>query len=281
MAHDFIFAFDVETIPDVESVSLLCDTVNHDSNLQEKRTALNEYHLELTNGKNSFPRQLFHQIICLSCVSASVETRDGFEVYRIRNIHTNKAEGTEAEIISGLCEFLTKKKSRLVSFNGKGFDIPVIKYRALKHNIPLTWLYQSGDKWNSYNNRYSLDWHCDLLEAFSDFGTSARIKLKEVCALLRIPCKYDIDGSSVQDLYDQGQISHIRNYCEIDALTNYILYLHYALHTGRSNISSYNVSNQDLITFLSNSNPDTQAHLHEFLQLWMKLNSTNTKFISD
>ncbi|CAD6996579.1 unnamed protein product [Ceratitis capitata] len=82
--------------------------------------------------------------------------------------------------------------------------MPVLKYRAMVHGIQAEYFYKAGDKWNSYNQRYSSDWHCDLLESLSDFGASAKVKMNEVCAVLNLPGKTGVDGSQVMDLYDNA-----------------------------------------------------------------------------
>ena len=264
MALSSLFVFDIETIPDVEAaVNLLgeCDDL---------RQGLTDYHLEMTDGKNSFHRQLFHKIVCLSFVSADIEMVGGKEYYHLKEIRTGgKIDSEEKELVEKLCSHLNKEKPRLISFNGRTFDVPVLKYRALKSNMPMDWFYKSGDKWNSYANRYSLDWNCDLLEAFSDFGSSAKIKMKEVCALLDIPCKYGNDGGDVMQMYDDGKVQEIRDYCEVDALVTYILYLKYALHTGLTNTQLYKKSLQELIDYLETERM-LRPHFGEFLDLWIK-----------
>ncbi len=269
MTLESLFVFDLETIPDIETTQNLLNCDNLETN--QIRQKLTDYHLEITNGANDFPRQLFHQIVCLSFVTADIEKIAGKEYYQIKEIKTGgKFDTTEFDLISKLSTHLNKEKPRLISFNGRTFDIPVLKYRALKYNISMEWFYKSGDKWNSYTNRYSLDWNCDLLEAFSDFGASARIKLKELCALLCIPCKYNVDGSEVMQMYDEKKIKEIRDYCEIDALTTYIAYLKYALHTGLTSLELYKRSLKELINYLNEQGIE-KPHFEEFLNLWKNL----------
>jgi len=272
MDHNALFVFDIETIPDIDVVKNLCH-VSENSSVDQLRDQLKEYHLDITDGKNDFPRQLFHQVACVSFVSADIERFGGYERYHLQEIRSGGSiSSDEHEIVNGLFRFLEKRKSRLISFNGRTFDLPVLKYRALKHSIDIGWLYKDGDKWNSYTSRYSTDWHCDLLDVLSDFGLSARIKLREVCAILDIPCKYDIDGSNVQSLYDKGMIGYIRNYCEIDAIITYIVYLRYAFISGRITKQSYKKSIEDLIVYIEKERLE-RSHLGEFLDKWRLLSN--------
>ena len=86
------------------------------------------------------------------------------------------------------------------------------------HGVSVSWLYGAGDKWNSYQSRYSTDWHCDLLDVLSDYGASARVSLHEVSAVLGLPGKFGISGSQVAGPVDEGRIEDIRHYCETDVL---------------------------------------------------------------
>ena len=167
----------------------------------------------------------------------------------------------------GFFSYLKKKTPRLVSFNGKNFDLPVLKYRAMKYEIEAAWLYKSGDKWNNYNQKYSLDWHCDLADAFSDFGASARVKMNEVCACLNLPGKTGVDGSMVQEYFDQGRLQEIRDYCETDVINTFLLYLSYQHHTGSMSKESFFKSKQSLVEFLE-KNGEKRPYLLEFLREW-------------
>ena len=224
-----VFVFDIETIPDVEAVKNLTGIQSDDVN--ELRKELTEYHIKISNG-NPFPRQPFHQVVAISFVNAEIQYRNnGTEKYILKEIRTGGTEeSSEKEIIKGCFFHLSKTKPRLVSFNGKTFDLPVLKYRAMKYDVSAPWLYRSGDRWNNYNSKYCIDWHCDLLECFSDFGVSAKCKMNEICSILGIPGKLDVDGSQVIDLYDNNEIKKIRDYCETDVINTYLLYLIFQLY---------------------------------------------------
>ncbi len=269
MQHQNLFVFDIETIPDIKAAKNLLD-LKEGSN-QEMREHLTKYHLDLTDGKNAFLRQVFHQVITISFLEAEI-VRDfnGQEFYKIIDIRSGgDLLSSEADLVKGFFSHLKKKSSRLVSFNGRNFDLPVLKYAAMKHDVEASWLYKSGDKWNNYNQRYSLDWHCDLAEAFSDFGTSARVKMNELCAALGLPGKIGVDGSQVTSMFDAGKLSDIRNYCETDVLNTYLLYLIYQYHSGSVALDSYIKCKRNLAEFLEEKS-STKPHFAEFLEQWEK-----------
>ena len=233
MIHKKIFVFDIETIPDVEVME--CLTGSKTKDISQLRKELEDYHIEVSG--NPFPRQPFHKVAAISFLEADIETcKDGTENYILTDLRTGGTEqSSEEEIIKGFFNHLSKNPPRFVSYNGRTFDLPVLKYRAMKYGVSAPWFYKSGDKWNNYTQRYSLDWHCDLLEAFSDFGASARCKMNEICSIMGIPGKIGTDGSQVTDLYDAGKIKEIRDYCETDVINTYLLYLNFQLHSGNLN----------------------------------------------
>lgn len=267
MQHQNLFVFDIETIPDTKTAKHLLDLQGDD--VAQARQALVDYHLKITDGRNSFLRQPFHQVVAISFLDAEI-VRDfsGQEFYKINDIRSGGDLGaSEEEIVRGFFAYLKKKTPRLVSFNGKNFDLPVLKYRAMKYEIEAAWLYKSGDKWNNYNQKYSLDWHCDLADAFSDFGASSRIKMNEVCACLNLPGKTGVDGSMVQEYFDQGRLQEIRDYCETDVINTFLLYLSYQHHTGSMTKEAFFKSRQSLVEFLEKNGAE-RPYLLEFLKEW-------------
>jgi predicted PolB exonuclease-like 3'-5' exonuclease len=259
-----LFVFDIETIPDIDSVFNLTGNESLDVNLL--RQSLKDYHLDVTQGKNDFLRQPFHKVVAISFAIFEIDYVDNLEFYSLKDIRSGgDINSKEKDLILGFFKIIKKLKARLVSFNGRTFDIPVLKYRAMKYGISSEYFYKTGDKWNNYNNRYSLDYNCDLLDAFSDFGSSARIKMHEVCSIFDFPGKFGVDGSKVDELYDLGKLKEIRDYCETDVLNTSLLYLRYALHIGKININGYNEAIKSIITFIDNNEI---LHLKEFKKAW-------------
>jgi 3'-5' exonuclease len=266
MQHQTLFVFDIETIYDTEAAKAL--TGSHEVGEPELRKALEDYHLAITDGNNSFPRQPFHKVVAISFLEADIIREGKTERYELKELRTGgKENASEKELLEGFFQYLAKLKPRFVSYNGRTFDLPVLKYRAMVHGISAPWLYQSGDKWNSYTSRYSLDWHCDLLDALSDFGASARCKLNEICAVFGFPGKLGVDGSMVSTLYDEGRIKEIRDYCETDVLNTYLVYLRYMYHRGDLVQASYNQAVGDILALVKEGQLE-RPHLGEFFYAW-------------
>ncbi len=259
--HKNLFVFDIETIPDVEAGKRLLGIDSEDPTfIRQKMT---DYHLEITDGKNNFLRQPFHKVVAVSCLEAEIINEGGFEFYNLVDIRSaGDILSSEAELINRFFGYLKNKQARLVSFGGKNFDIPVLKYAAMKHRIEAKWFYRSGDKWNNYQQKYSLDWHCDLIDAFSDFGASAKVKMNELCAAFSLPGKIDVDGSKVEEMFDRQEIAEIRNYCETDVLNTYLLYLVWQQHNGTIDLASFDRSYKQIIEFLEKNHH--KSHWQKF-----------------
>jgi len=267
MQHQNLFVFDIETVPDTEAVANL--TGFDGTETQQRRDELERYHLEITGGKNAFPRQPFHKVVAISFLEAEIQRGGiGGESYHLRELRSGGEAGfDEKQLLQGFFSYFERLKPRLVSYNGRGFDLPVLKYRAMVHGIQAPWLYEGGDKWNSYQSRYSADWHCDLLEVLSDFGASARGKLNEVCSVLGFPGKFGVDGSDVAAMFDAGRIAEIRDYCETDVLNTYLVYLRLMQHRGTISTESYNQAVADIVALIE-AEGAARPHLAEFLEAW-------------
>jgi len=266
MQHRTLFVFDIETVPDTQAVPNLTGFTDPDE--AARRAELERYHLEITDGRNAFPRQPFHKVVAISFLEAEIEATGSQEVYFLKELRSGGEAGfDEAQLLNGFFQYFERIKPRLVSFNGRGFDLPVLKYRAMVHGIASPWLHQAGDKWNSYSSRYSMDWHCDLIEQLSDYGASARIKLAEACAVFGFPGKFGVDGSKVADMIDGGDVQGVRDYCETDVLNTYLVYLRFMLHRGNIDTEAYNRAVADIITLIETEGVE-RPHLKQFMDAW-------------
>ena len=75
MQHQNLFVFDIETIPDTDAVSNLTGFNNPD--VKARRAELERYHIEITDGRNSFSRQPFHKVVAISFLEAEIERTHG------------------------------------------------------------------------------------------------------------------------------------------------------------------------------------------------------------
>ena len=257
-----LLVFDIETIPDIDCCYELTGIKPYSD--EHAVQLIYDYH-EQSSG-NSFPRQPFHKIVVLSILHA----KNQGEYFKVEKISSaSLEEKSEREIIDNFFQIFKEGfLPIIVTYNGKIFDIPVLKYRAMKHFVQSREFYCSGDKWNSYNQRYSMDWHCDLLEVLSDYGSASKnVKMHEICTMLNIPGKIGVDGSQVSGLFFQSEWEKLRNYCESDVISTYLIYLR-LMHT-RGNLvdEMYNKSIDSILFYLKN-NTSNNKHYIKYLEEW-------------
>jgi predicted PolB exonuclease-like 3'-5' exonuclease len=267
MQHRTLFVFDIETVPDTGAVPNLTGFADPDE--AGRRAELERYHLEATQGKNPFPRQPFHRVVAISFLEAEIEPEGAGERYLLRELRSGGEPGyDEKRLVQGFFGYFERlRQPRLVTFNGRGFDLPVLKYRAMAHGVAAPTLYAAGDRRNGYASRYATDWHCDLADVLSDHGASARVSLEEVAAVLGIPGKLGLDGSQVAALVDEGRIAEVRDYCETDVLSTYLVYLRHRLHTGGLSPEGHDRAVADVIAYIESCRAE-RPHLARFLEAW-------------
>lgn len=266
MQHQNLFVFDIETVPDTDALPNL--TGFDEPDVAARREELERYHLEITDGRNPFPRQPFHKVVAISFLEAEIDRDGGHETYHLRELRSGGEENyDEKRLLQGFFSYFERLRPRLVTFNGRGFDLPVLKYRAMVHGIQAPRLHNTDNKWENYTARYALDWHCDLIEALSDFGASARCKLNEVCSVLGYPGKFGVDGSQVSAMFDDGRLAEVRDYCETDVLNTYLVYLRWQHHRGQLTTEGYNRAVADIVSLIETEG-EARPHLGAFLEAW-------------
>lgn len=262
-----VLVFDIETVVDTQMAGRLLGTdfpVESDG-----RAAVERYHLEQSEGRSSFPKPPFHRVVAIAVLIADPAAEGPQEPFpSIRMLESRSlALVDEAGLIRWFFETFEREQPTLVSFNGRGFDLPVLKYRAMVHGIQSRLLHDTSNKWENYGSRYAPDWHCDVLEGLTDFGASPRIRLDEVCAALGLPGKLGVDGSQVAGLYDQGRFAEIAAYCETDVRSTFIVYLRLLHHRARLGDKGSTAALDQVLEMLRSRASDA-PHLRTFGMAW-------------
>jgi len=172
-------------------------------------------------------------------------------------------------LITRFYEGIEKFTPDLVTWNGGGFDLPVLHYRALRHGIAAPRYWETGDtdnafRWNNYLSRFH--WrHIDLMDVLAGFQPRAAAPLDEIAQLCGLPGKLGMHGSRVWEAYLGGEIGRIRDYCETDTLNTYLVYLRFELMRGRLDAPGYRAECARVREHLTRAN---KPHLSEFLEAW-------------
>ncbi|WP_033915703.1 3'-5' exonuclease [Campylobacter sputorum] len=227
-----ICVFDCETVPDIDSLKKVYGYDGDDKEISNLAFLAQK---EKT-GSEFLPVN-FHKVVAISAVLAD----DFGKFIRVNTISGNN----EKEKINDFINFINKKNPRLVSFNGRGFDLPMLMIRAMKYNIQAPAYFEINNKefnktkWENYRSRYDGVFHLDLLDHISDFRTVSGISLDMLCKTLNLPGKYDTHGDQVTELFYDDKLDKIYQYCESDTLNTYWLFLKYELLRGNITIQDY------------------------------------------
>ena len=134
----------------------------------------------------------------------------------------------EAGMLADFSAFVERERPHLVSYNGRGFDMPVIATRCLRHGIPIGHYYQSRD----VRYRFSPDGHLDLMDYVADFGAAKPSRLDIVAKLCGMPGKVGVDGKDVGPMVHAGRIQEVKNYCLCDVVQTAGVFLRVQLLRG-------------------------------------------------
>jgi predicted PolB exonuclease-like 3'-5' exonuclease len=160
-------------------------------------------------------------------------------------------------------------KPRLVTFNGRGYDIPVLELAAFRYGFPIPdWFNVSAPAYDQSRNRYNIQSHVDLHDLFSNFG-ALRLAggLNLLANLIGKPGKTGVDGSMVQDFFDAGNQAAINNYCRGDVLDTYFVFLRSRVLLGHLTLEEEQVIVEETKAWLQARQAEQPAYA-EYLAHW-------------
>ena len=256
--------FDIETRVDKDLVKEIYDPENSLTIDQAYDTARDQI-LERSGQQSDFFPIPFH-------IPISISTLQADENYQILSLGCFGADRfSEAELVAKFWQIFESAQT-LVTFNGRGFDLPVLETCALKHGFPLPRYFATGQARSTYRgSRYSDAYHIDLCDFLSNFGAAYRRSSLDLLAkLIGLPGKYTIAGEDVEYLYRQGRLKEINQYCITDVLQTYLLFLRIELLRGKVIQETYKKIvasiREDLTQRAVNAGSDN--FLMDFLQRW-------------
>ena len=253
-----VLVFDIETVPDVAGVRKLNDV---DATVPDAQVAAMAFQLRRQAVGHDFLPLHLHRVIAISCALCD---RDAFRVWSIGG------EGdSEGEIIQRFFDGIEKYTPQLVSWNGAGFDLPVLHYRGLIHGVRAPRYWDTGNddrefRYNNYISRYHMR-HCDVMDLLALYQGRAVAPLDEIAQLLGLPGKLGMDGSQVWDAYQAGRLSDIRNYCETDVVNTYLVFLRFEAMRGAITVDECRNQFERVRETLARS---TEPHWQLFLSRW-------------
>jgi len=250
--------FDIETVPDTEGIKMLLDLPESTSAEDAANIALHKRRQH--NGSEFLPLHQ-HRVVAISC---ALREGENFKVWTLGAV-----DEPEGQLIQRFFDGIEKYTPNVVSWNGGGFDLPVLHYRGLIHGVQAPRYWDMGDderefKWNNYISRYHMR-HLDLMDLMAMYQPRANAPLDDLAKLCGFPGKLGMDGSKVWDAYKNGELQGIRDYCETDVANTYLVFLRFQLMRGALNEESYA---HEIALVRATLSGYTGQHWQEFLAAW-------------
>jgi len=194
--------------------------------------------LQAEQGNDFFPLS-FHIPISI----AVGQVNDERVLTAVETLH--ETDYSEEAIVRTFWQRLERFPGLLVTFNGRGFDLPVLELQALKYACSAP-RYFSGKA----RNRYVEEGHYDLYDFLTNYGVHRlRGGFNVLAKLIGLPGKTEIDGSMVQQLWEEKRLAEIHRYCRHDVIQTYFLFLRVELTRGRLTPAQYDQALAHSATF--------------------------------
>ena len=253
-----VLVFDIETIPDVPGLRRLHGL---DPALSDAEVAEMAFQQRRAQSGSDFLPHYLQRVAVISCA-----LRSGKD---LRVWSLAEPEQGEAEIIQRFFDGIEKFTPQLVSWNGGGFDLPVLHYRGLIHGVHASRYWDQGEddrdfRFNNYISRYHAR-HTDLMDLLALYNGRAAAPLDQMARLCGFPGKLGMDGSQVWDAWRSGLQDEIRDYCETDVANTWLLFCRFQLMRGAMTPDEYEAEIMLTRRTLGALEGD---HWREFLAAW-------------
>ena len=246
LPSDPILVFDIETVADVDAARRIYPQL---AKLNDVDTLSALTAIRTQEAGHDFMRLPLQRIVCIS----ALYIKDG----KLSMFSLTADKLSEQEILAKFFRAFndTKTLPQLISWNGSGFDIPVLIYRAMQYDLSAPWLFEEGERiknmrFDNYVNRFHTR-HLDLMDRFSQYGASRREAMDIVASLYGLPGKTDIDGSMIGALVDNDDWQTLSIYCESNVMNTWLIYLRWLRLTGQLSSQDFDAWQQQSFDYLT------------------------------
>lgn len=255
--------FDIETIPDGQ---LIADTKYPGLNLSAHEAVIraqDDARATSSSGSDFLPLT-YHVPVAICVFKVSVDFKPMSLVCLDEPLYRPD------EIVRLFWKGEEYFKAKLVSFNGRTFDIPVLELAAFRYGIQIPWHFR-GDP-NDYKskgprNRYS-ELHLDLFEFFSNYNAYRLAGgLNLLSKLIGIPGKFEMSGANVYSMIQTGNYAAVNEYCSFDVLDTYFVLLRSRVLTGDITLNQEEQLKREAHAWLQ-AESEKQPHLKRYLEKW-------------
>lgn len=253
--------FDVEAVADGDLIS----RVRYSKEELTAAQAVQKYRAELLeqNGSDFIPSTF---MLPISVAVAKVDSR-----FRLLDLTTlDDPDYQPYQIAKKFWQgYVHYGSPTLVTFNGRGYDLPVLELAAYRYGLSLPkWFNVDARAYDQSRNRYNIEKHLDLMDLFSNFGAS-RITggLNLLANLIGKPGKTGVEGSQVQDMYERGEVQAINDYCRSDVLDTYFVFLRTRVLLGMLTLDQEHELVERVKTMLEENASESAAY-RNYLDHW-------------
>jgi len=170
----------------------------------------------------------------------------------------------ECAMIDGFLSGLSSPRPcpvQLVGWASTSADMFVLLHRAMRYGLSYPSLIPPQKPWDGADYFSSKSaYHVDLMNDL--FGWGRKSTLNDMAACLCVPGKMEVSGDNVYDMWKKGRVQEIRQYCEHDALTTYLVWLRAAHFVGLLDGTAEEVLLRDMLV------AKNEPHLQAFLERW-------------
>jgi predicted PolB exonuclease-like 3'-5' exonuclease len=265
-----VLVFDIETIPDLAGLRLMRDA---DPALDDEAVYELWRSERAKEEKSDFLPHYLQRVLVISCVFRNA---DGLRVHSFVDREPPGSPSHEGRIIQTFFNSIEKHVPQLVSWNGGGFDLPVLHYRGLKHGVVASKYWDMGEggdhdsrefKWNNYIGRYHMR-HLDLMDLLAMYQPRANAPLDTLAKLCGFPGKLGMDGSAVHGAYRAGRTEDVRRYCETDVMNTYLMYCRFQKMRAGLTEAEYEREMLFVRETLEELAGEREPHWREYLDAW-------------
>ena len=257
-----VLVFDIESIPDIAGLRALRGEPVEVTDEQVYAAWRAE---RQDKGQSDFIPLHLQRVLCISVV---FRNSDGLRIHSF----VDRDDQSEGKVVQTFFHAVEKHMPQLVSWNGSGFDLPVLHYRGLSHGVEASKYWDMGEddrefKWNNYISRYHMR-HLDLMDLLAMYNPKNNAPLDAMAKLCGFPGKLGMDGSQVYEQYLAGQTDDIRRYCETDVMNTYLVYCRFQKMRGGLTEAEYD---QELVLVKDRLGQlaATESHWAEYLKAWV------------
>ncbi len=253
-----VLVFDIETVPDIAGLRKLHDL---DAAISDEQVAAMAFQRRRQATGGDFLQLHLHRVVAIAC---ALRDRDSFRVWSL-----GEPGDDEGKLIQRFFDGIEKYTPQIVSWNGGGFDLPVLHYRGMMHGVRAARYWDQGEddrdfKWNNYISRYHAR-HLDLMDLLAMYQPRGAAPLDDFARLLGFPGKLGLEGSQVWQAWQDGKLAQIRSYCEADVANTYLVYLRFQLMRGVLTPDKYQ---QEIALVRATIEKSPGEHWQEFLAIW-------------